>query len=242
MTAEQLDEYVLPPAPRTGVRVKGTARLFPVRRIYCVGRNYAEHTREMGANPARDQPFYFMKPADAVRASGAVIAYPPHTTNLHHEVELVVAIARGGADIPATRALEYVFGYGVGIDLTRRDLQGVAKKSGQPWDTSKGFDGSAPVSDLCQASEIPPPADNDILLSVNGALRQQGCTRDMILSVADIISDLSTFFELRPGDLIFTGTPSGVGPLRPGDEVIAEIEGVARLSVRIGAPAYIAPT
>lgn len=233
MTPSECANYAFMPAPQASLRVQGTDLRYPVRRIYCVGRNYADHAREMGADPTRERPFFFMKPADAVREAGARIAYPPRTADLQYEVELVVAIARAGSDVPAGRALDHVFGYGVGIDLTRRDLQSAAKKAGHPWDSGKGFDGAAPVSELRRASDIAPPVSSEIRLSVNGTVRQSGTTRNMIWSVPEIIAELSALFELRPGDLVFTGTPSGVGSLQPGDVLAAEIDGVGRLDVCI---------
>jgi fumarylpyruvate hydrolase len=222
--------------PQASVGVHGCHTPFPIRRIYCVGRNYAAHAREMGADPIREKPFFFMKAADSVRANGVVIAYPPRTSDLQHEVEMVVALAHGGQNIDVGVAMQHVFGYAVGIDLTRRDLQAAAKQAGHPWETGKSFDGAAPMSDLRIASTIPPPTSNGIRLSVNATLRQTGSTADMIWSVAEIIAELSTLFELQPGDLIFTGTPSGVGPLHPGDRILAEIDGVSSLSVAIGQP------
>lgn len=224
------------PAPKpVTLGIHGHAQRFPVRRIYCVGRNYAAHAREMGADPEREQPFFFMKPADTIRHNGATIAYPPRTADLQHEVELVVALAAGGCNLAVDTAVRHIFGYAVGIDLTRRDLQNAAKKAGHPWETGKSFDGSAPISDVRLASEVPLPDSNGIRLSVNGVLRQDGSTRDLIWSIPEIIAELSTLFELHPGDLIFTGTPSGVGVLRAGDQISAAIDGIATLHVTIAA-------
>ncbi|HVW70408.1 MAG TPA: fumarylacetoacetate hydrolase family protein, partial [Steroidobacteraceae bacterium] len=193
--------------------------------IYCVGRNYADHVREMGGDAEREPPVFFSKPADAVMTGDAAIPYPPRTSNFHHEIELVIAIGRGGRDIRKDRALEHVFGYAVGNDLTRRDLQAAAKNKGQPWDTSKGFDCSAPLGAIRPASHGH-ISKGRIWLSVNGQLRQQSDVAEMIWSVPEIIAELSTLFELAPGDLIFTGTPAGVGVLKPGDKVEGGIDGL----------------
>jgi len=195
--------------------ISGSEQRFPVRRIYCVGRNYADHVREMGNDPSRDLPFFFGKPADAVVGSGR-LPFPSHTAELHHEVELVVALHAGGAHVPVTDAAAMIFGSAVGIDLTRRDLQAEAKKSGRPWDMAKGFDHSAPIGPLRPGI---PPAVGSISLSINGQARQSGDLRDMIWSVAEIIAALSAYVELAPGDLIFTGTPAGVGPIKRGETV-----------------------
>ena len=223
--------------PRASLVVVGSAERLPVRRIYCVGQNYRAHALEMGANPDREPPFFFMKPADAVRDDGSVIAYPPATRDLHHEVELVVAIGRGGADIAAERALTHVYGYAVGLDLTRRDLQTAARKIGRPWETSKAFDASAPVGALKPAPGRALPPESAITLRVQGELRQEATLAQLIWPVPEILAQLSTLFELRPGDLVFTGTPAGVGPLAVGDRLEAHIDGLPDLSVRIGPPA-----
>ena len=207
--------------------------LFPVRRIWCVGRNYAEHAIEMGADARREPPFFFAKPADAVVPGGGAVAYPPRTSDLQHEVELVVAIGRGGTDIPATAALEHVFAYAVGLDLTRRDLQAAAKRKGHPWEMGKAFDQSAPVSTLAAAAIIGHPARGVIRLAVNGVERQRGDIAAMIWLVPEIIANLSSQVALAPGDLIFTGTPAGVGPLVAGDRVEAAVESVGELFVSI---------
>ena len=193
--------------------------MFPVRRIFCVGRNYPEHAREMGAWDLRARPFFFMKPPDAVVASGSVVPFPARTADLQHEVELVVAL--GGR--------REIFGYAVGNDLTRRDVQSLAKKEGRPWDTAKGFDHSAPISPIARAADIGHPARGRIWLEVNGALRQEGDIGDMIRSVPEIIGELSTWFALAAGDLVFTGTPAGVGSLNPGDRVRGGVDGVGIL-------------
>lgn len=215
------------------IPVQGSDDRFPVHRIYCIGRNYAEHAKEMGASVERSQPMFFMKPADAIVVDGADVPYPSATQDLHHEVEMVVALAHGGRDIPRERALDCVFGYGVGLDLTRRDLQAVAKAKGHPWDAAKGFDASAPVSALRPAADIGHPSDTLLTLEVNGERRQQANITDMLFDVAAIIHELSKLWTLAPGDLVFTGTPAGVAALRRGDHVVATLAGVARLEARI---------
>ncbi|MGE5468668.1 MAG: fumarylacetoacetate hydrolase family protein [Ignavibacteria bacterium] len=218
------------------VPVAGRGTGFPVRRIYCVARNYAEHAREMGAS-GREAPFFFAKPADAVLpvAEGATgrMDYPPKTADLHHEVELVVALRTGGSDIAASDALGHVFGYAVGLDMTRRDLQAELKKLGRPWDVAKGFDQSAPIGEIHPAADVGHPARGAISLDVNGAARQRGDLADMIWSVPEIISILSGYFRLQPGDLIFTGTPAGVGAVGRGDLLTGAIDGVGSLAVSI---------
>ena len=225
--------YVLDAPAAPSLAVAGSSARFPVHRIYCVGRNYAAHAREMGANPDREPPFFFSKPADAVVAAGTAVPYPPRTTDLHHEIELVVAIGKGGRDIAVANALEHVFGYAVGVDLTRRDLQTESKKAGKPWDTAKGFDASAPVSEVQPVSRIGHPARGRIWLDVNGERRQTGDVSDLIWSVPETIAELSTFFALAPGDLIFTGTPAGVAALKPGDRLAGGVEGVTTLELSI---------
>lgn len=219
--------------PRPALPVRGSDVLFPVRRIYCVGRNFAEHAREMGHDPALEPPFFFSKPADALVVAPGDVAYPPATGDLQHEVELVVALAAGGRSLDAAQARASIYGYGVGLDLTRRDLQRAARDKGQPWDMGKGFDQSAPVSELVPASMCGHPRSGCIALSVNGQLRQQGDLADMILDVDALIQRLSTLIELRAGDLLFTGTPAGVAALRPGDRVSASVAGVTAIEVCI---------
>ncbi|MGA9601751.1 MAG: fumarylacetoacetate hydrolase family protein [Methylocystis sp.] len=219
--------------PRPSVRIEGQALRFPVRRIWCVGLNYAAHAREMGKDPNLERPFFFSKPADAVVESGAAIPYASRTDNLHYEIELVAALHSGGAEIPRDRALDHVFGYAAGIDLTRRDLQKAARDEGKPWDLAKGFDQSAPLGVIRPASKIGHPTAGRIALAVNGAIRQQGDLSDMILDTAGIIAELSRYVRLEAGDLIFTGTPEGVGPLRPGDVAEGEIEKVGSVRVEI---------
>jgi fumarylpyruvate hydrolase len=225
--------WLFDPLPRAAVSIAGEQRKFPVHRIYCVGQNYREHAREMG-DSGREPPFFFAKPADAV-TQDRMVAYPPRTENLHHEVELVVALAGGGRNIDAADALRLVFAYGVGVDLTRRDLQAAAKQAGRPWTTSKGFDRSAPLSELRAVDQCGHPVAAAVTLAVNGEPRQQGNTADMIWSVPEIIAELSGYFDLQPGDLIFTGTPPGVGRLVPGDRVECEIAGVGSLTFEVAA-------
>ena len=224
--------YVTAAPPQIAVPVQGGG-LFPVRRVYCVGRNYAAHAREMGSDPNREPPFFFAKPADALVTGGADTPYPPGTENLHHELELVVAIAQGGADIPAAAALSHVFGYAVGLDLTRRDVQERAKAARQPWDMAKGFDASGPIGTVVPAAAIGHPSAGRIALLVNGAARQTGDVGDMIWPVPEIIASLSRLVRLAPGDLIFTGTPDGVGPLVRGDVLRGEVDGVGVVETRI---------
>ncbi|MCO5065977.1 MAG: fumarylacetoacetate hydrolase family protein [Rhizobiaceae bacterium] len=225
--------FVIDPPAQPSVAVAGSAARFPVRRIFCVGRNYAAHAREMGKDPDREPPFFFSKPADAVVDSGTRIPYPLLTENLHHEVELVVAIGKGGVRIPAEDALSHIWGYAVGIDLTRRDVQDVAKSLARPWDWAKAFDQSAPCGPLAKASDIGHPSTGRIWLTVNGETRQEGDLSELIWPVADVISLCSSAMELMPGDLIYTGTPAGVGPLTAGDDVRAGVEGVGEISVSI---------
>jgi fumarylpyruvate hydrolase len=209
--------------------IAGTKARFPVHRIYCVGRNYGAHVREMGNDPKEEPPIFFMKPADAVVDNGAAVPYPPRTADFHHEVELVVAIGDGGAGIAAGDALAHVFGYAVGNDLTRRDLQNEMKAHGRPWDVSKGFDHSAPVAAIRRAESHGHVTRGRIWLTVNGEQRQSADVADMIWTVPHIIAELSSFFRLEPGDLIFTGTPAGVGPLQRGDRIECGIEGLETL-------------
>jgi len=227
--------YAFPVPAVPSVPVAGTDLRFPVHRIYCVGRNYAEHTREMGFDPERESPFFFTKPADAIVLDGATIAYALATQNLHHEIELVVAIGKGGVNISREAALEHVYGYAVGIDLTRRDLQLAARDKGRPWDVGKAFDESAPISALRRATEIGHPDSGAIQLSVNAELRQSSDLKQLLWPVADLVCELSKLFVLRPGDLIYTGTPAGVGPVKVGDELSGSIQGVGTISLRIGA-------
>ena len=219
--------------PQPAIAVSGGEDRFPVRRIYCIGRNYGAHAREMGHDPDREPPFWFAKPADAIVANNSVINYPPRTENLHHEIELVVAIGKAGADVTVGDALDYVSGYAVGIDLTRRDLQKEAKSLGRPWVTAKGFDQSAPVSALHMVADIGHPTSGRIWLSVNDEIRQQGDLNELIWSVAEAVAELSTLFALSPGDLIFTGTPAGVGPVVAGDQITGGIDGIDEIKITI---------
>lgn len=234
-----MSEFVITPPATPSVAVAGSSARFPVRRVFCVGRNYAAHAREMGKDPDREPPFFFMKPADAVVAAQGVIPYPPATNDLHHEVEMVVALGSGGADVAAQDALSLVWGYGVGLDLTRRDMQAVAKEMSRPWDLAKGFDASAPCSALRPVSEIGHPTDARIWLEVNGAVKQSGTLSEMIWSVAEVISHLSRFVTLAPGDLIFSGTPAGVASLQPGDRVRGMVDGVAEFDFEVGPAAGV---
>ncbi len=227
-------EYVFVPPAIPSVEIAGSRQRFPVHRIYCVGRNYADHVREMG-NELEEPPIFFSKPADAIVANGAAVPVPPRTDNFHYEVELVVAIGSSGRNIASAHALDHVFGYAVGNDLTRRDMQSAAKKKGQPWDTAKGFDASAPIGAIRPVS-LGHIERGSIRLMVNGETRQQSDVSEMIWGVPDIIAELSTLFELRAGDLIYTGTPAGVGPLHPGDRIECRIEGLEPLTNTISGP------
>lgn len=210
-------------------------RMFPVRRIYCVGRNYAEHAREMGGDD-REPPFFFQKPADAILPSGSALPYPPLTRDLHHEVELVLALKTGGRHIDQTLAHQHVYGLAVGIDFTRRDLQAVAKKAGKPWEIGKAFDHSAAIGELMPIGSEGLPTGGAIALSVNGEERQRGDIADMVWGCAEVIATLSTHYTLAPGDLIYTGTPAGVGAVVSGDEVVAQIERLGPLKITVTGP------
>lgn len=220
--------YPFPPPPLPTLPIAGRPERFPVHRIYCIGRNYAEHAKEMGAVPEKGTPVFFMKPADAVVTDGRDPRFPPATSNLHFEVEMVAALQSGGRDIAVADALAHVYGYAVGVDLTRRDLQAAAKAKGNPWDTAKGFDDSAPVSVLVPADGRHPLAEH-LHLTVNGAPKQDTSVADMLWPLPEIIAELSKLYELKAGDLIFTGTPAGVGPLQPGDRVHCSLDGWATL-------------
>ena len=225
-------DYVVPMWDQPSVAVAGGAA-FPVRRIFCVGRNYAEHAREMGTDPDREPPFFFMKSADTVVGSGSEIKYTTRTENLHHEVELVIAMGSGGSDISVAEASDHIFGYAVGVDLTRRDLQQQMKENGRPWDIGKSFDQAAPVGEIQPSWNIGHPRKGKINLSVNGKTRQKADLKDMIWSIDEIIAELSTYYSLEAGDLIFTGTPSGVDALVRGDHVSSAIEGIESLEFSI---------
>ncbi|MGI9247205.1 MAG: fumarylacetoacetate hydrolase family protein [Steroidobacteraceae bacterium] len=219
--------------PQPSVEVDGSPARFPVHRIYCVGRNYAAHVREMGMNPEREPPVFFMKPADAVVDNGASVPYASRTADFHHEVELVVAIGRGGRNIRPSDALAHVFGYAVGNDLTRRDLQSMLRKEGLPWDVSKGFDHSAPLTAIRPVATAGHLTEGRIWLEVNGQRRQDATLAEMIWNVPEIVAELSALFELQPGDLIFTGTPAGVGPVQRGDSIVAGIDGLDTLRTTV---------
>ena len=229
---EGATRFVIAPPPRVAIPVEGETGLFPVRRVYCVGRNYAEHTREMGHDPDREDPFFFQKAPDALVLDGR-FPYPVGTKDVHHEVELVVALAKGGRDIPVEQALDCIYGYAVGLDMTRRDLQGVAKKAGRPWEVGKSFDHSAPIGPLVPAARIGHPSSGAIWIDVNGERRQTGDLSQLIWRIDESISYLSGLFELAPGDLIFTGTPAGVGAVKPGDRMHAHVDGVGDLRVEV---------
>jgi fumarylpyruvate hydrolase len=224
--------YVFPPPPQVSVPVLGIDALFPVRRVYCVGRNYADHAAEMGAD-SREAPFFFSKPADALVPGGGAVCYPPATSNLQHEVELVVALAGSGANVAPERALGLVHGYAVGLDLTRRDLQQLAKDKGHPWEMAKGFDQSAPIGAIHPVAAVGHPTKGAIWLMVNDQLRQNGDLEQMSWKVAEVIANLSTYVALAPGDLIFTGTPAGVSTVVRGDVLKAGVAGVGELTVRL---------
>ena len=228
--------FVIPAPPQPSIPVAGDSQSFPVRRIWCVGRNYLEHIREMG-NDERAPPFFFAKHADMIEPDGATIPYPPLTKDLHHEVELIVAMKSGGLNIPADKALDHVYGYGVGIDLTRRDLQLAARKKERPWEVGKSFDHSAPCCALQPAAKIGHPAKGRIWLSVNGTERQKGDLTELIWSVPEIIEKLSQQVALGAGDIIMTGTPAGVAALSPGDKIECGVDGIGTLKVAIGKPA-----
>ncbi len=224
--------YVFPPAPVVSLPIAGSEQLFPVRRIYCVGRNYADHAIEMGHDPSKEAPFFFQKNPDNLRSDGQ-FPYPSQSSDVHHEVELVVALHRGGRDITPEQALSHVFGYAIGLDMTRRDLQGEAKKAGRPWEVGKAFEASAPCGPISLAEQVGHLAEGPISLQVNGQLRQQGNLNQLIWKTADMLAYLSGYFELAPGDLIFTGTPAGVGPVQRGDVLLAQIEGLGHLGCQV---------
>jgi fumarylpyruvate hydrolase len=224
--------HVFPPPAITTLPVADGADLFPVRRVYCVARNYAAHAVEMGHDPQREPPFFFQKNPDDLRTDG-VFVHPGDDAEVHHEIELVVALAQGGRNIPAERALERVFGYGVGLDMTRRDLQAEAKRLGRPWTAAKAFDGSAPCSALVPAAAVAPPTSGAVWLDIDGERRQHGDLEQMIWKVPDVIAHLSRLFTLAAGDVIFTGTPAGVGPVKPGDRLHGHVDGIGDLRVEV---------
>jgi fumarylpyruvate hydrolase len=224
--------YVFEPLPLPAAPVRGTDRLFPVHRIYCVGRNYAEHAIEMGHDPNREPPFFFQKNADNLALDGR-FPYPPQSKDVHFEIELVVALKSGGKDIPVGKAMDCVFGYAVGLDMTRRDLQGEAKKLGRPWEVGKAFEHSAPMGPIVPASEIGHPTAGAVWLKVNGSERQRGDLNQMIWKVPETISYLSGLFELKAGDLIMSGTPAGVGAVVRGDRLQGGVDGVGEIDVTV---------
>ncbi len=226
--------FAVPVAPLPVLPVAGSDQLFPVHRIYCVGRNYAAHAVEMGHDPDKEPPFFFQKNPDTLVPDGGVMPYPGQSDDVHHELELVVALARGGADIPVESALEHVFGYAVGLDMTRRDLQGEAKKAGRPWEVGKAFDHSAPCGPIIPAATLGHPDAGAVRLMVNGTLRQEGDLNQLIWKVPEVIAHLSRLFTLAPGDLIYTGTPSGVAAVQRGDRLEGTIEGIGSLTITIG--------
>lgn len=224
--------FVFPPAAPVVVPVVGGEAVFPVRRVYCVGQNYADHVAEMGGD-GRNPPFFFSKPVDALVPGGGDVAYPPKTENYQHEIELVVAIGTGGRDIPVAKALDHVFGYAVGFDLTRRDLQALAKQKGQPWEMGKGMDQGGPIGAISPVAKCGHPSAGAIWMKVNGDFRQRGDLAQMTWKVPEIIANLSSYIALKPGDLIFTGTPSGVSAVVPGDVLEGGIDGLGELAVRM---------
>lgn len=228
-----MTNYVFAPSPQPFVPVKGTEARFPVHRIYCVGQNYADHAIEMGGDPTRNPPFFFQKNPDNLVIDGGDFPYPPKTEDVHHEIELVVALKTGGSDIPVETALDHIYGYAVGIDMTRRDLQAVAKKAGRPWEVAKAFEHSAPCSAIVPVSEIGHPQSAAIALKINGEQRQAGDLNQMIWKVPETIAYLSSLFVLQPGDLIYTGTPAGVGATKRGDLLQGNVDGVGTISVKV---------
>jgi fumarylpyruvate hydrolase len=226
-------DYVVPVTPVSSVGVRGSASRFPVRRIYCVGRNYAEHTREMGHDPDRELPFFFQKNPDNLVLENGDFPYPPLSKNVHYEVEMVVAIGKGGSDIAVENALDHVYGYALGLDMTRRDLQNEAKKTGRPWEIGKAFEHSAPMTDIVPAKSVGHLSEGEIWLKVNGEVKQTGNLNQLIWKVPETISYLSAIFELKAGDLIMTGTPAGVGPVKPGDVMEAYCAGVGSLTAKV---------
>ena len=229
-----MTDFAFLPSAVPGVAIAGSERRFPVHRIYCVGLNYADHVREFGRDPERSPPIFFMKPADAVVANEEEVPFPPATSNFQHEIELVVALAKGGRDVPVERALDLVYGYAVGLDMTRRDVQGEAKKLGRPWDMGKGFDQSAPCAPISPVSKVGHIGKGAIWLKVNGEMRQKGDINQLIWSVAETIAYLSGFVALAAGDLIYSGTPAGVAAVKKGDRLEGHVDGLTDLVITIG--------
>lgn len=226
-------EFVVAPAPVVSVAVRGSVARYPVRRVYCVGRNYAEHTREMGHDPDRELPFFFQKNPDNLVLDNGDFPYPSMTSNVHHEVEMIVAIGKGGSDISVDKALDHVYGYALGLDMTRRDLQNEAKKTGRPWEIGKAFEHSAPMTDIVTVDRVGHLAKGTIWLKVNGEVKQQGDLDELIWNVPEIIAHLSTIFELKAGDLIMTGTPAGVGAVNRGDVMEGYCEGIGSITAKV---------
>ena len=231
--ASSATDYVIPFPPTPSLPVRGKSARFPVRRVFCIGRNYAEHAREMGHDPDRETPFYFMKPAWSLAIETDTIDYPPMTEDLHHEIELVVALAQGGSAVREEQALDLVYGYAVGIDLTRRDRQGEAKKAGRPWEVGKAFAQSAPIGDVVPATDIGHPRAGRVWFEVDGNLRQDGDLSQLIWSIPELIAQVSRYDRLEPGDLIFTGTPAGVGPVTRGQRLHGGVEGVGEIAITL---------
>ncbi|WP_424969684.1 fumarylacetoacetate hydrolase family protein [Dinoroseobacter sp. S76] len=226
-------DYVFAPPAPTSLSIAGQAARFPVRRVYCVGRNYAAHAVEMGHDPEKEPPFFFQKNPDNLIPEAETFPYPPETTDVHHEIEMLVALHQGGAEIPVAAALDCVFGYGIALDMTRRDLQGQMKKMGRPWEIGKAFEMSAPAGPLHPVSAVGHPEEGAIWLKVNGALRQSGDLNQMIWKTAEMIAILSRFFVLQPGDVILTGTPAGVGPVQRGEQLEAHVAGLGTLDLTV---------
>jgi fumarylpyruvate hydrolase len=226
-------DYIFTPPANPVLPIRGSSKVFPVHRIYCVGRNYAEHAIEMGHDPNREAPFFFQKNPDSLVLSGGEFPYPDKSNDVHHELEMVVALKSGGKDIPVDKALDHVFGYAVGLDMTRRDLQGEAKKAGRPWEVGKAFEQAAPCSEIVPASEIGHPGKGKVWLKVNDALKQEGDLNQLIWKVPEMISYLSGLFVLQAGDLIYSGTPAGVGPVKRGDTLLGGVDGIGELRIRV---------
>jgi len=225
--------YIFPPQKQTALPVRGTDELFPVNRVYCVGRNYAAHAIEMGHDPSKEAPFFFQKNPDNILPQGEDFPYPGRSSDVHHEIELAVALKSGGDNIRSDAALDCIFGYGVALDMTRRDLQAEMKKSGRPWEIGKAFEKSAPCSELVSADETGHPVEGAIWLKINGEIRQQGNLNQLIWKVPEMIAYLSELFTLHSGDIILTGTPSGVGPVQPGDSLHGHVDGIGDLKTNV---------
>jgi fumarylpyruvate hydrolase len=228
----RMPDYVIETPPVTSVPVAGESASFPIRRVYCIGRNYAAHAIEMGHDPDREPPFFFQKNPNNLDPSG-VFPYPPHTSDVHHEAEVAVYLKSGGTNIPLDQALDHVYGYGLSLDMTRRDLQGEMKKMGRPWEIGKAFERSAPVGPIHTVEQVGHLSDGNLVLTVNGETKQQGDLNQMIWKVPEMISYLSEYFELAAGDVILSGTPSGVGPVVPGDVMELTVEGLGTLNVSV---------